>query len=1118
MIIASWNIRGFNSPLKQNGMSNLIHKNGIDVIGILETKSNQDVVNRFVRYKLPNWMEANNFDLADNGRIVVLWNPTKVSITIEEFHPQVIHCLVTCKTRAVTFRVSFVYAFTNLVKRRTLWENLRVSHSRSALPWILMGDFNNVLFAEEKRNGTEVTPYDIKDFSDVCLELGLADANSIGCYFTWSNNHVLEKIDRAMVNGQWDDAGLYLLANFLPMGCLSDHSPCICSVLAPQRRGKTSFRFYDMWTEHQDYDRLVENAWNGQIAGTKQFVLSRKLKHVKLLLKELNLVHFGDISARAKEANAHLTQVQTQLQTDPSNISLLNSLVELRKKATDLSKAEQSFFRQKAKTKFLLNSDRCTKYFHSVVKRNYKRNFIAAISMEDGSVSESLEQVANAFVEFYKTLLGSRCVVLSPDQQVFELGPQLNDEQRSTLLSVVSPEEIKAAIFDIGEDRSPGPDGFSSRFFKKSWNTIGESVVEAVSEFFTTGKILKQLNHTTIVLIPKSNHANSVGDFRPIACGNVIYKAIAKVLAAKIAALLDFIVDKAQAAFIPGRAMSDNIFLMQELIRGYSRKRVSPRCIIKIDLRKAYDTISWDFLRHVLIGFGFPDEFVGLIMECVSTPSYSISVNGNLEGFFKGRRGLRQGDPMSPYLFVLCLEYLSRLIKRDTSDSDFNFHPRCGQLKITHLAFADDVMLLSRGDAPSVKILMDCLKEFGACSGLHLNVLKSNIYTAGMSEDLKLFIQNFSHLQEGTLPFKYLGIPLAASKLKVLHFSAFQERISDYIRGWDRAPLSHAGRIELIRSVIQGVQCFWLGIFPLPSSVRNIIVSLCRNFLWGSSSAPIAWKQICLPKMEGGLGLRDLDAWNSALLSRILWNIQAKKDSLWIRWVNETYLGNASIWDWSTHSRDSCLFKQLEAIRDKILLASGDPGAAECKLNSWHDVFLGTRNKMAYEFFRPTGTHKPWANVIWSSGIMPKQSFTLWVGALRRLKTKERLHHSVEDLTCAFCQAPLETQQHLFFECTFSNSVWTDIRCWIGIHRAMSTLDSALKWLKKEAKGTSKRAKAKKVALASCVHNIWAARNRLIFEKEKPKPSSLVRKVKEDVFRFLFETSPPDLENIDFVF
>ena len=256
--------------------------------------------------------------------------------------------------------------------------------------------------------------------------------------------------------------------------------------------------------------------------------------------------------------------------------------------------------------------------------------------------------------------------------------------------------------------------------------------------------------------------------------------------------------------------MVENIYLVQELLRKYGWKRISPRCIMKIDIRKAYDTVNWDFLKDILSGMGFPNIFIVWVMQCITTTSYSVSINGTLHGFFKGQQGLRQGDPISPFLFTLCLEYLSRNLKRLKFNADFNFHPKCADLNITHLAFADDLILFARGDVPSIKICMDCLNQFGDVSGLRINANKSNVFMAGINHIDMAEIKSITGFRVGEFPFRYLGIPVAATRLTIEQFRPLTAKISEYISAWAGATLSYAGRSELIRSVLQGVECFWL--------------------------------------------------------------------------------------------------------------------------------------------------------------------------------------------------------------------------------------------------------------------------------------------------------------------
>jgi len=220
------------------------------------------------------------------------------------------------------------------------------------------------------------------------------------------------------------------------------------------------------------------------------------------------------------------------------------------------------------------------------------------------------------------------------------LPKKLSIDQANLILTPVSDTEIKQALFQMGDVKAPRPDGFTAKFFKSAWDIVGKDVCLAVREFFTNGKLLKSLNSIILALIPKSAAPSKVTDFRTISRCNVLYKIISKIID-RLKDHLPSLVNENQSAFIPGRLIKDNVFIVQELMRDYHKQRSPPRCAFKVDIQKAHDTVDWHFLHTALFGFGFPIIMIDWIMMCVSTISYLVSVNGNLHRFFKGSRGLR---------------------------------------------------------------------------------------------------------------------------------------------------------------------------------------------------------------------------------------------------------------------------------------------------------------------------------------------------------------------------------------------------------------------------------------------------------------------------------------------
>lgn len=212
----------------------------------------------------------------------------------------------------------------------------------------------------------------------------------------------------------------------------------------------------------------------------------------------------------------------------------------------------------------------------------------------------------------------------------------------------VSEEEIRKVLFTMSNNKSPGQDGFPCEFFKTTWSVLSQDFTTAVQSVFRFGFLPKGVNSTILALIPKKLDSLEMKDYRLIACYNVLNKVVSKILANRLNQLLPRIISENQSAFVQGRLLMENVILASELVKDYHKETVSPRCLMKIDISKAFDSVQWMFVLKSLSALGFPEKFIHWIKLCITSPSFSMQVNGDFAGYFQSSRGLRQGCSLSP--------------------------------------------------------------------------------------------------------------------------------------------------------------------------------------------------------------------------------------------------------------------------------------------------------------------------------------------------------------------------------------------------------------------------------------------------------------------------------------
>ncbi|XP_074297059.1 uncharacterized protein LOC141627734 [Silene latifolia] len=718
--------------------------------------------------------------------------------------------------------------------------------------------------------------------------------------------------------------------------------------------------------------------------------------------------------------------IKQKLRDDPLNPVLLNQEREALDSFKFLEKACADFLLQKSKAIWVDMGDDNTKYFHNIIKGKQSRNKVIRIENLKGKCCDDPKSIQGAFLELYEQLLGTAEPVLNISSSVVQLGKGCTSSYHTVLLAPVSKEEIKQVMFSIPSHKA-------------------------------AGKLLKQLNHTLITLVPKCALPQNVTQFRPISCCNVLYKCIAKLLCNRLSEVFPDIISDNQGGFVKGRSIMENILICQDIVRLYNRKAIFPRFLLKVDLKKAYDSVSWEFLEQMLGALNFPAQFIDLLMECVKSASYSLVLNGGIFGFFKGKKGLRQGDPLSPLLFTVAMEYLSRVLAFVSANMPFKFHPMCGKLKLTHLMFADDLLLFSKGDVGSIMILLRAFATFSKASGLQMSPPKTSAYFRGVPAWVKEEILLVSGFHEGELPFKYLGVPITAGRLNKDQGQVLVEKMS---------------------------------IFIIPKGILRRINALCRNFLWDGKvdfmRVPlVSWDNVCSPRQEGGLGVKNSIIWNVAAVGKLVWWVYCSPDKLWVKWINQVYLKHENWHDYTPRGDVSWGWKNVCRVKDKLISGYSH--------GSWSLDTRGYTISSGYDILRPRSQVVTWHQYIWHHWTVPKHRFLGWLLVRKAMQVKEKLFALgiCQDDLCLLCGSASETHQHLFEECVYSKRILMGMaqRCKVSLPTG-----DILQWIWQQAWSQVKKG-ILICSFMACYYFIWKKRNRVRCEQILGHPDFVCKHV-----------------------
>ncbi|KAM1949581.1 hypothetical protein ACFX15_009620 [Malus domestica] len=513
----------------------------------------------------------------------------------------------------------------------------------------------------------------------------------------------------------------------------------------------------------------------------------------------------------------------------------------------------------------------------------------------------------------------------------------------------ISTEEVREAVFQMQPSKASGPDGMNPFFFQKFWNIVGEDITNAIKNFQASGKLLKQINFTYVSLIPKTKQPEEVTQFRPISLCNVLFRIISKVLANRLKVVIPKIISQTQSAFVPGRNISDNTILASEVANYLFRRRRGKKgfASLKLDISKAYDRIEWGFLHRILTKMGFSQTWIKLIMLCVTTVSYSVLVNGCPRGYILPSRGLRQGDPLSPYLFILCAEGLSALIALRERRGLINGISICPEApSISHLLFADDSLLFCRATESDCRQIREVLKVYERASGQKVNLEKSEAcFSRNVKRPAQMKLAEIFGVNRVDRHDKYLGMPTFVGRNKSLCFGNLKDRLWKRLKSWKGKLLSAAGKEVLVKAVAQAIPNYSMICFLLPKLFCDELNRMVASYWWSGDEGEkkmhwCSWERLCNPKMEGGLGFRFLYAFNLGMLAKQGWRLLSNPQSLVATVLKAKYFPTSSFMEAPLKPGASYVWKSIYTARNVLSLGLRWQVGTGHSIRIWEDPWI----------------------------------------------------------------------------------------------------------------------------------------------------------------------------------
>ena len=816
----------------------------------------------------------------------------------------------------------------------------------------------------------------------------------------------------------------------------SDHSAIELTLKTSQgsKRGKGTWKLNQQILDDPSFQRDIKEFhrfWKGkqQEFESMQDWWDRAKNHYKAIAITHAVRRSRNRDREFKELNDRLTNLQQQ------SIPDVDMIARTKERLTELETKKIAGVKIRSRATWMEDGEKPTKYFFGLEKRKQDRARITKLHTDQGEIiadNEILEEARKFYQELYKQEPGD---TNSQQELLDSLDNRLTAEMKATCEGPVTKLELTAALKKMHSNKSPGPDGLTTEFYRIFWNELVDDIVGLFNNNFLMEAMSPSQRESLLRLLHKKNEREFLKNWRPISLLNTDYKILATLLANRLRTTLPDVIHEDQTCGIPGRTIFDTVLRLRDITHEATAKGQN-LILISLDQEKAFDRVNREYMHKILEKLNYGPTFIQWLKTLYHGANCRIINNGWLSDPVFLTRGVRQGCPLSPLLYTIVVETLTNAIRKHSGIEGVHVPGNQKRSKVS--AYADDSTLTLKDDL-SVTRAFDVIYKFERASGSKLN----------MSKTEGVYVGQQAGRDHGPVPIKWNtdGIKILGAKIGndlEQDWTAPIEKVEKTLKRWQDRTLSVKGKTVILQTYAIATITYLASIFTIPERYINRLHKAIFSFLWNQKNELVARATCHLPLCQGGLGIPDIHT--TRIMATLKWiKLLTNKEaqSIWFDY-GRYWTGQAM----------GCVKPEWQWLRSNI-----GPHGEPNKAPSWYKAIIDFVHEHKDTLSRVTDNeltlrtikqliqepHEPRCIAVWRRTTRAKQPFqwnTLWKSKCDNI-AKEfvwKLTHRVlttkaylrtwgmrVNPECPFCKHN-EDVHHALIHCQRAQNTWRALK------------------------------------------------------------------------------------------